>query len=216
VGTGGYHHGVESGVVRPTVRPVRADDVPVLTERLVRAFADDPVANFMFAGDRRRRLGLHSFFTSQMRRQYLPGGHVYTTDDLAGAAVWGAPDRHRNGLVELAQLLPTAPFLVSRRTVRALRLLFEVDGLHPKEPHWYLATLGTAPEYQGRGVGAALLQPVLDRADEDGMPAYLESSKERNVPFYARFGFEVVEELRSAEGNPPMWRMWREPRPPGH
>ena len=40
---------------------------------------------------------------------------------------------------------PTAPYLVSARTVRALRLLFEVDGLHPKEPHWYLATLGTAP-----------------------------------------------------------------------
>ncbi len=110
--------------------------------------------------------------------------------------------------------MPTAPFLVSARTVRALRLLFEVDSLHPKEPHWYLATLGTAPERQGQGVGAALLQPVLDRADEDGMPAYLESSKERNVPFYARFGFEVVEELHSKASGPPMWRMWREPRVP--
>ena len=205
---------METGAARPSVRLVRGEDVPALTEGLVRAFADDPVANFMFAGERRRRRGLHSFFTSQMRRQYLPGGHVYTTEDLAGAAIWGAPDRHRNGLAELAQLLPTAPFLVSTRTVAALRLLFEVDGLHPKEPHWYLATLGTAPEHQGRGVGAALLQPVLARADEDGMPAYLESSKERNVPFYSRFGFEVVEELRSHPGNPPLWRMWREPRPP--
>jgi GNAT superfamily N-acetyltransferase len=193
---------------------VRSSDVPTLTERLVRAFADDPVANFMFAGDRRRQLGLHSFFTAQINRQYLPGGHVYTTEDLAGAAVWGTPDRHRNGLMELVQLLPTAPFLLSARTVRALRLLFEVDSLHPKEPHWYLATLGTAPERQGQGVGAALLQPVLDRADADGMPAYLESSKERNVPFYARFGFEVVEELRSKAVSPPLWRMWREPRVP--
>ncbi len=196
------------------MRPVRRADVPTLTERLVRAFADDPVANFMFAGDRRRRLGLHSFFTSQINRQYLPGGHVYTTEDLAGAAVWGSPDRHRNGLTELLQLLPTAPFLVSARAVRALRLLFEVDSLHPKEPHWYLATLGTAPERQGQGVGAALLQPALALADRDGMPAYLESSKERNVSFYARFGFEVVEELHSAVGSPPMWRMWREPRVP--
>jgi GNAT superfamily N-acetyltransferase len=196
------------------VRPVRRADVPTLTERLVRAFADDPVANFMFAGDRRRRLGLHSFFTSQIKRQYLPGGHVYTTEDLAGAAVWGSPDRHRNGLTELLQLLPTAPFLVSARAVRALRLLFEVDSLHPKEPHWYLATLGTAPERQGQGVGAALLQPALALADRDGMPAYLESSKECNVSFYTRFGFEVVEELHSAVGSPPMWRMWREPRVP--
>jgi GNAT superfamily N-acetyltransferase len=205
---------VEIGAARPSVRRVQPADVPVLTEGLVRAFADDPVANFMFAGERRRQRGLHSFFTSQIRRQYLPGGHVYTTEDLAGTAIWGAPDRHRNGLAELAQLLPTAPFLVSSRTVRALRLLFEVDGLHPKEPHWYLATLGTAPEHQGRGVGTALLQPVLDLADEAGMPAYLESSKERNVPFYSRFGFDVVEELHSRPENPRMWRMWREPRPP--
>ena len=180
----------------------------------MRAFADDPVANFMFAGARRRRRGLRCFFTSQIGRQYLPGGHVYTTEDRAGTAVWGSPERPRNGLAELRQLLPTAPFLLSARTVRAIRLLVEVDGLHPKEPHWYLATLGTVPERQGQGVGAALLQPVLDLADRDGMPAYLESSKARNVPFYARFGFEVVEELSGTAGSPAMWRMWREPRCP--
>jgi ribosomal protein S18 acetylase RimI-like enzyme len=206
---------VQSGAPSPTVRPVGSPDVPDLVDVLVRSFADDPVANFMFSGERRRRRGLHSFFSSQIRRQYLAGGHVYTTEDRAGAAIWGAPDRDRSGLTELLQLLPTAPFLVSTRMVRALRLLFEVDGLHPKEPHWYLATLGTDPERQRRGIGSALLRPVLDRADEDGTPAYLESSKERNVPFYARFGFEVIEELRSAPNNPTIWRMWREPRVPG-
>jgi GNAT superfamily N-acetyltransferase len=205
---------VPSGTGQPSVRHLRAADISTVTEGLVRAFADDPVANFMFAGERRRTLGLHSFFTSQIRRQYLPGGHVYTTEDLGGAAVWAAPDRHRNGLVELLQLLPTAPYLVSARTVSALRLLFEVDGLHPKEPHWYLATLGTAPEHQHRGIGSALMGPVLSLADRDGVPAYLESSKERNVPFSARFGFEVVDELHSKSGRPTMWRMWREPRPP--
>jgi len=180
----------------------------------VRAFADDPVANFMFAGARRRRRGLRCFFNSQIGRQYLPGGHVYTTEDRAGTAVWGSPERPRNGLAELRQLLPTAPFLLSARTVRAIRLLVEVDGLHPKEPHWYLATLGTAPERQGQGIGSALLRAMLARVDEEGSPAYLESSKERNVSLYARFGFEVIDELQSAPGNPKLWRMWREPRVP--
>ena len=108
-----YHHAVEPGAGRPSVRRARQTDVAALTAGLVRAFADDPVANFMFPGHRRRRHGLHSFFSSQIRRQYLPGGHVYTTEDLAGTAVWGAPDRDRNGLIELLQLLPTAPYLLS-------------------------------------------------------------------------------------------------------
>jgi ribosomal protein S18 acetylase RimI-like enzyme len=183
---------------------------------LVRSFDDDPVANFMFAGDRRRRMGLHSFFSRQLRLQYLPLGRVEATADLAGVAVWGPPHRPRNGVRELAQLLPTAPFLVGSRTVRALRLLFEVDGLHPTEPHWYLATLGTEPERQGQGVGTALLSSMLARIDEEGDPAYLESSKERNVALYARFGFEVIHRFESSTGGPPIWRMWREPRVPEH
>lgn len=198
------------------MRPATEADVPALVDMLVRAFADDPVANFMFAGPKRRRRGLRSFFTSQMRHQFLPGGHVYTTDDRDGVAVWGAPDRVRHGVAELLQLLPTAPYLVSPRMHRALRLLFEVDGLHPKEPHWYLATLGTDPSRQGKGIGSALLQFTLNRADEEGVPAYLESSKDRNVPLYARFGFEVTEELRSKPDNPTIWRMWREPRVPDY
>ncbi len=183
---------------------------------LVRSFDDDPIANFMFAGRWRRQRGLRSFFTSQMRHQFLPYGHIYTAGELQGAAIWGPPGRRRAGLRELAQLVPTAPFLVSSHLGRALRLLFEIDGLHPTEPHWYVATLGTAPEHQGHGVGSALLESMLDRIDRTGEPAYLKSSKERNVGFYARFGFEVVDELHSMVGCPPIWRMWRHPPPDGH
>ncbi len=194
-------------------RPVVAADTPVLVDMLVRSFDDDPVSNFMFAGDRRRRAGLRAFFSSQLRRQYLPLGHAYTTEDRDSVALWGPPDRSRNGLKELLQLMPAAPYLISTRTHRALRLLFEVDALHPKERHWYLATLGTDPEGQGQGRGSALLRHVLGHIDDLGDPAYLESSKERNVSFYARFGFEVVGEV-SLAGSPTLWRMWREPRVP--
>lgn len=198
----------------PQVRPATAADGPALVELLVRAFDDDPVANFMFAGQRRRRWGLHSFFTSQLRRQYLPHGHVYATGDLSGVALWGPPDRTRHPVLELFELLPTAPFLLSPHTISALKLMFTVEGLHPTEPHWYLFSIGTAPERQGQGVGTALLRSMLAHVDEAGEPAYLESSKERNVPLYSRFGFDVIDELPSRSGSPPIWRMWREPRVP--
>ncbi|MGO9558699.1 MAG: GNAT family N-acetyltransferase [Acidimicrobiales bacterium] len=205
---------MSSGPTIPTVRPATSADGQALTGMLVRAFADDPVANFFFAGRRRREIGLHSFFTSQLRHQYMPHGHVYTTEDLSGVALWGPPGRKRSDVAELLQLLPTAPFLLSPHTVGALQLMFRVEGLHPTEPHWYLFTLGTAPERQGQGVGSALLRSMLEHIDEVGEPAYLESSKERNVPLYARFGFEVIDELPSKSGSPPIWRMWRDPRVP--
>jgi GNAT superfamily N-acetyltransferase len=206
--------GVENRPGTPTVRPATPADVPSVVTMLVRAFDDDPVSNFMFAGRRRRHFGLHSFFTSELRHNYLPHGHVYVTEDLSGAALWGPPDRARHPVLELLQLLPTAPFLLSPHTINALRLLFTVEGLHPSERHWYLFTLGTEPEKQGKGVGSALLRAMLTQIDEAGEPAYLESSKERNVPLYARFGFQVIHQIPSKSGSPPIWRMWREPRTP--
>jgi GNAT superfamily N-acetyltransferase len=139
---------------------------------------------------------------------------VFTTDDLGGVAVWGPPNRLRQGYRELFQLLPTLPYIVGTRMVKTLQLLAAIDALHPKEPHWYLATLGTEPDRQGHGIGSALLASTLAQVDREGMPAYLESSKERNVPLYARYGFEVIDEFHGPGQAPPLWRMWREPRPP--
>jgi ribosomal protein S18 acetylase RimI-like enzyme len=96
-------------------------------------------------------------------------------------------------------------------SVAAVQLLTKMEKVHPKAPHWYLAVLGTDPSRQGRGVGSALVHEVVRRCDTEGIGAYLESSKDRNVPFYRRFGFEVTDEIRVA-GSPPLWTMWREPR----
>jgi ribosomal protein S18 acetylase RimI-like enzyme len=209
-----YHPGVTTRPAAPIVRRATGADVPAVASMLVRAFDDDPVARYMFAGTRRRRLGLHSFYTSELRRHYLPEGHVYVTEDLSGAALWGPPGRARHPVRELLQLVPTAPFLLSPHTINAFRLLFTVESLQPTEPHWYLFTLGTAPERQGKGVGSALLRTVLTQVDELGEPAYLESSKERNIALYARFGFSVIDLVPSKPGTPSIWRMWREPRVP--
>ena len=97
---------------------------------------------------------------------------------------------------------------------RAISLDQIVSGARPTTPHWYLAILGTEPALQGRGVGSALLAPVLARCDDEDLPAYLESSKAENVPFYERHGFRGMGELQVPEG-PSLWPMVREPRRAG-
>ena len=48
--------------------------------------------------------------------------------------------------------------------------------------------------------------------DEQGLPAYLESSNVLNVPLYQRHGFEVMAEAALPQGGPSAWFMWREAR----
>jgi GNAT superfamily N-acetyltransferase len=67
-----------------------------------------------------------------------------------------------------------------------------------------------APAAQGRGLGAALLTPVLERCDADGLPAYLEASSPRSAVLYERLGFVGLEELRPL-GAPPILLMQRPP-----
>ena len=56
------------------------------------------------------------------------------------------------------------------------------------------------------------MRPVLEECDRDGIPAYLESSKERNVPLYERNGFRVQRTVDVPSGGPRIWLMWRDPR----
>ena len=187
-----------------------------IVEVLARAFDDDPVPLFLFPGTWRRRRGLRAFFSIQLRHTYLDAGEVWTTEDVAGAALWAPPGKSRPGWSDLVPLAAVVPYMtgLGRRAADAVRLLASVERARPREPHWYLATLGTDPARQGSGIGSALLQTVLRRVDEEGMPTYLESSKERNVPFYARHGFQVTGEIHTPREGPTLWLMWREPRAP--
>jgi ribosomal protein S18 acetylase RimI-like enzyme len=94
-----------------------------------------------------------------------------------------------------------------------LRGLVEAERHHPGTPHWYLGVLGIDPDHQGKGLGSELLGPVLQRCDTDGLGAYLESSKQANLAFYGRHGFEVTDKITLGKG-PPIWGMWRDPVSP--
>jgi len=109
-------------------------------------------------------------------------------------------------------MLPRYLRLFPREIVKASRAMNVLARVHPKEPHWYLMAVGVVPEAQGQGRGSALLEPVLERCDEERVPAYLEASTADNARLYERLGFEPGEEVEALPGVRvrPMWRPPRE------
>ena len=188
------------------VRTATAEDVPALSASLARAFDDDPVAVFANPRDASRPRRLRFFYTGRLRT-LLDDELVFTDDARTGAALWAAPDRWHLPAGEQLRLTR----LLSWRTPQIAAGFRRVEQAHPREPHFYLSVLGVAPEGRRKGLGSALLAPMLERCDREGVGAYLESSKERNLAFYGRHGFRVTSILRFP-GGPPLSLMWRDPR----
>jgi GNAT superfamily N-acetyltransferase len=194
------------------VRTATGADLDGLCDTLRRAFWDDPIMGHVLpegvSSREKRMAGL-------MRMEAKPTieqGSVLVTDDGTAAAIWKPPGAWKLGGAEMVKQMPLAIATLRAGLLRGLATLTMMEKHHPAEPHWYLAVLGTAPEAQGKGKGSALVQPILDRCDTEGLPAYLESSKERNVPFYERHGFRVTEVIELPKGGPKAWLMWRDPR----
>lgn len=184
---------------------------------LTHAFQDDPMYNYLFpdSDERARSLG---WLWNGVVRYSLVYGEVYTTPEVTGVACWLPPGSTRPTIWRMVRAglgLQRAIMKFDRQARRrVLHLLTYTDETHQRvmpRPHWYLWALGVEPASQGQGIGSRLIQPVLARADDTGLPCYLETETERNVAFYQKRGFEVAVEGAVADAGLTLWTMVREP-----
>ena len=198
--------------VAVAARRAEPPELPVLASMLARAFHEDPVAAWACRPDDLRPRVLERLFGMRLR-DIQPNGEIWTDDDLRSVAVWAAPGKwHTTTRQDLAYARTLLHPRLAIRTPMVVTGMLGAQKVHPAEPpHWYLAILGTDPSAQGHGLGSSMLAPLLEECDRDGVGAYLESSKEQNLDFYARHGFRVTGE-RDLPRGPRLWPMWREPR----
>jgi ribosomal protein S18 acetylase RimI-like enzyme len=183
-----------------------------------RAFFDDPAFTFTWRDDAERRERLPWLMQVGIGCG-LRFGHVDTTTGaMLGHAVWLRPGEtyvtaemlHEFGFGDAAERM-------GEQALARFGMFMEVaseahDRLMP-DRHWFLMILGVDPPFQGQGVGSTLISPTLALADADGLPCYLETTKERNVAFYRKHGFEIGHQADISDGGDSLrvWMMIREP-----
>lgn len=189
------------------VATARREDAARLATALAAAFYADPVFRWFSPDDGRRGAMLPSFFDVFVE-SFMGYGEVYADAGVAGAALWAAPGTDPLG-AEPAYGERLAE-IVGIDAPRLFEIVELLEAHAPQEPHYHLQFLGVMPDRQGTGIGGALMAPILERCDGDGVPAYLEATSNRNRALYERHGFRAHGDI-PLPGGPALWRMWRDP-----
>jgi len=183
--------------VRTATPADRRDVVRVMAE----AFDDDPVTRWLVPGDR----SLTPLFAAHARWAHdAPGctDLALLDGEPVGAAFWDPPGYRVRAWRQLASI-PFYAAALGRHLRRGVTVEGVMHRARPRDEFWYLAGVGAVR--RGEGIGTALMRHRLDQVRG---AAYLESSKQENIPLYERFGFELREPIRLPDG-PELWPMWR-------
>jgi GNAT superfamily N-acetyltransferase len=166
--------------------------------------------------DERRRVVLPPFFRTFVAASLAEAGDLVVAGrPIDGIASWFGPKVHgpspdamgANGFGDVLAL--AGP----ESADRLLAMVGEIERQHRQltdGPHFRLEFYGVVPERQGAGVGSALIEHGHRRADELGLPTYLETFSDWNVGFYRHRGYEVVGEFVVGDRT----RGWGMIRPP--
>ena len=186
----------------------------MLADSLASAFSEDPLFNWMAGTGPDKPFGPRGriIFDTFLKLELGRSEHLlFTDEDGIGVAIWKAPNKWKMPTGDMVRALPAMLRALGAKATRMIGAFNAIEKVHPKEEHYYLEALGTRQDMQSKGVGSAVLRHMLDRCDTEGMPGYLESSNPRNVPFYARHGFNVTGEINVGKGAPTVTAMWRDP-----
>lgn len=193
-----------------TVRTAGSADQERVCATLARAFFDDPMLCFVLPDEATRVAKMPRVFRFLFKLA-VPLGACHVTSGYEAATIWRPPGKWH---VSLWDYIVNGPELLSVLGTNTLKVLGAMDLLekdHPKQPHWYLQTIGTDPDKQGKGFASLIMRHQLAVADAQGLPCYLESSKTSNIPIYQSFGFELTGEITLPNG-PTLYPMWRNAR----
>ena len=202
------------------ISPIADQQIPAAGDVLARALFSDPLCVYT-QPDPAARLSQFGWLFSQLIREGArrQGSYVVTfVRRPHGVAVWTPPHagaaaaREMPGSEMEQREQRFGPGAYDRFTT-ACRHAERIHRECVAGPHWYLELLGVSPAFQGHGIGSALLAPVLRRADQEGLPCYLETFLPENVPFYRRHGFQVAHAGAEPQSGIRYWAMAREPSP---
>jgi GNAT superfamily N-acetyltransferase len=187
-------------------------DREAVVATIVDAFHRDPLWSWICPDPLRRR-EQHAEIFGLYVESALPNQGVWMSDSGAAAvAVFTPPGRRELSEQAEARLEPFLRRALGSHAPAVIETLDRFEAALPRSrPFYYLSFLGTHPESRGNGIGTGLLAQILEVADREGHPTYLESTNPANDARYERLGFEAQSQFRTPDDLHTVTTMWRDP-----
>lgn len=187
------------------------------TEVLSRAFQNDPSLKYYFPDELARKRIAPYLFSAIVFSGIQYGEAYATSPNLEGVAIWVSSDNYPITYCGLLRSVPlTTVFVIGMHGGFRMRSVHTyTDAVHKRlvpSKHWFLQMIGVDPKFQEQGYAGKLLKPMLARVDEEGLPCYLDTLNEINVPLYEHFGFKIIEKATIPQTSFTNWAMLREAR----
>lgn len=177
------------------MRRANYSDKSIILDILARSFDDNKSVNYVVKQDQKRCERIRSLmdYSFNVCNAF---GEVWISDDQQACALILHPDQKRTSLRTLIWDMKLALAVIGLDRVGAvLKRESMIKTKHPREPFSYLWFIGVNPQRQNKGIGSAFIQDVINECERKKRPIYLETSTEKNLPFYKKFGFEIFHSL---------------------
>ena len=213
--------------------------VPQATALHGECFKTDPVINFMLntLPAEERRAYIPIWIGRLVQAGALNGGVIDEIGDFSCSALWIPPGRSIDNL-QTYWAAGLHQVLFKLGVVGVKKMLWDYQGqansakkeeLYARgwKEFYYLFFISTKEDCRGKGLGAVLVKRFQEKARNEGLPIWLESTTKGSMRLYKRLGFETKREIVLGEGavaangdveqggsGVRIWAMIWEPHPP--
>jgi GNAT superfamily N-acetyltransferase len=119
-------------------------------------------------------------------------GSVYLSDNNLATALWNT-QKHWKFSPRFIWRNIVIFFRLGGRSVQSLlKKDFATHKHYPAvDKYWHLYFIGVLPKGQGKGLSSELLNPILDKCNQESIPVILETASLVNVEIYKKKGFSM-------------------------
>ena len=172
---------------------------------LAQAFEKNRSVSFVVKQDSKKDQRIKLLMVYSLFRAYHFGKVFMNADKTACALVVDSSKKRltfQSLIWDLKLIIQCVGLFNLPRVLKREKIL---KTFHPKGKFYHLWYVGVKPENQRKGLGTNVLRQILQ--DCNDAPIYLETSSEENFPFFEKFGFVKVIDLKQDQNILRMYKL---------